>query len=98
MEATTHFNTGFVVLHEGLEDICLLAKWWTQSGSSAELRWRASYESPATFKDAERPETACAWERVPIEFERRAWAETVLNPGGGGLVAYLRNTMPDGSY
>ena len=98
LDATQHFNTGFVVLHEGLQGNWLLANWWTKGGICAELLWRATSESPATFNDVDRPLMACVWELVPIDFERRAWVDTVLKPGGGGLVAYLRTTMPDGKY
>ncbi|MEQ1649189.1 MAG: hypothetical protein ABL898_11430 [Hyphomicrobiaceae bacterium] len=98
LEATAHFNTGFVVLHEGVEGIWLLTHWWTKGGICAELLWHATADHPATFEEVDQPLMACVWELVPIDFERRAWVDTVLKPGGGGLVAYLRTTMPDGTY
>jgi hypothetical protein len=39
---------------------------------------------------------ACAYELVPIDFERRAWVSTVMS--GKPMEAYLGSWLPDGFY
>lgn len=39
---------------------------------------------------------ACAYELVPIDFERRAWVSTVMS--GKPMSDYLDAWLPDGTY
>lgn len=92
-----HHHTGFVMLHQGIGGNWLLLHWWVQEAICSEALWKSHDESPTEFEAAAGSFMACVWELVVIDFERRAWVDTVLQHKGNRDL-YLGTRLPDGAY
>jgi hypothetical protein len=58
--------------------------------------WAIKAYGISTDEPAKRDLMACAYELVPIDFERRAWVSTVMS--GKPMEAYFGSWLPDGFY
>jgi hypothetical protein len=92
-----HHNTGFVILHQGQQANWLLTHWWIQQDICCHVVSRSPLDGPIRFARVAAPLMACVWEMVVIEFERRAWVSTALQPRPD-FNAYLAARLPDGTY
>jgi hypothetical protein len=92
-----HHNTGFVILHQGKQANWLLTHWWIQQNVCCHIVLRSPLDDPARFVRPAAPITACVWELVIIDFERRAWVATALQ-AKPAFNAYLAARLPDGTY
>jgi len=92
-----HHHTGFAILHQAIGGNWLLLHWWVQEAICCEALWESHDESPTEFDIAPKPLMACVWELVVIDFERRAWVDTVLRHDGNRDL-YLGTRLPDGAY
>ena len=97
LEATSHHQVGFVLLHRDHEDVWLLVNWWTHSSIISELLFHADLDRETEFREVAERSVACIWEMVPMMFERDAWVRCVL-PLEGSIDAYLRQQMTAGRY
>lgn len=92
-----HHDLGFVILHEGLQGLWLLVDWWAHGDICCQLLSHADDSRPLRFAPVRPSLVACAWELVPIGFERTAWVETMLTERPDPE-AYLARRLPDGNY
>jgi hypothetical protein len=93
-----HQHTGFVVLHQGVTENWLLTLWWAYGNVCCHAVSHSRLDAPDQFTRVDSPIMACVWELVVIDFERRAWVDTMLRRDGAGRSAYLERRLPDGSY
>ncbi|GEM_PF-1385977 len=96
MNGTEHYSTGFVILHHGSGAKSLLTQWWTNECVCMQHVAQSAYRGPPNFVEAKSDLMACAYELVPIDFERRAWISTVM--AGKSMKEYLDAWLPDGTY
>lgn len=96
MDDTAHYSVGFVVLHHGSGAKSLLTQWWTNQCVCLQHVAQSAYGGPPRFAEAKSDLMACAYELVPIDFERRAWVSTVMS--GKAMEDYLGAWLPDGTY
>lgn len=92
-----HYQVGFVILHQGVAGNWLLLHWWADNDICCRVLSRAPLELPERFEIHAGAVMACVWELAVIEFERRAWIEKVLCPGGS-IDTYLQMRLPAGKY
>lgn len=92
-----HHRTGFVILHRGIGGYWLLLHWWVQEVICSEALWKSHDDAPTAFEAEPGAFMACVWELVVIDFERRAWVDTMLQPNGN-RARYLAVRLPDGAY
>ncbi len=92
-----HYQTGFVVLHQGLQGNWLLLQWWAHEDICCQILSRSDASAPEAFEVVTRPLMACVWELLVIDFERRAWIETALG-AAPDRQAYLDRRLADGMY
>lgn len=71
------YGAGFVVLHRSYSGAWLLTGWWAYDNILCSGLSHAS-DSATTFKPYKGPIRACVHELSVIEFERRAWIETMM--------------------
>jgi hypothetical protein len=96
LAATPHLGAGFAILHRGEEANWLLSLWWTEGGTATRKLWRAELDDhSATFKPVDPLYMACVWELGIIDYERRAWMDTVMS--GKTVADYLARTFPRGT-
>ncbi|GGA90293.1 hypothetical protein GCM10011491_17740 [Brucella endophytica] len=95
LTATRHLGAGFAILHRGEEGLWLLLHWWLEGGIATQIVWRSDLDGEPEFVPAEPLLMACVWELGIIDFERRAWMETVMS--GKPVADYLTRTMPRGT-
>jgi hypothetical protein len=89
-----HHAAGFAIFHMGADGDYLLTFWWHGENMLAARIHIGSREKIAAMED--RTATGlmpCVWEMEVIGFERDAWVECVLTPGGGGVDAYLSRAL-----
>jgi uncharacterized protein involved in tolerance to divalent cations len=79
IERTPHQGAGFAILHEGEEGRWPMLHWWVAGGIATQKLWRADLAPGALFVDADPLLMACVWELGLIDFERRAWIDTVMS-------------------
>jgi hypothetical protein len=96
MNDTPHYSVGFVILHHGSAAKSLLTQWWTNECVCLQYVAQSEFAGPPKFEPAKQELMACAYELVPIDFERRAWVSTVMS--GKPMEAYLGEWLPDGFY
>jgi len=96
MNDTPHYSVGFVILHHGSAAKSLLTHWWTNECVCLQYVAQSEFAGPPKFESARQELMACAYELVPIDFERRAWVSTVMS--GKPMEAYLAAWLPDGFY
>jgi hypothetical protein len=96
MNHTPHYSVGFVILHHGSATKSLLTQWWTNECVCMQYVAQSEFVGPPEFAHAKQDLMACAYELVPIDFERRAWVSTVMS--GKSIEAYLDAWLPDGFY
>lgn len=87
-------DAGFAILHEGEEGLWLLLHQWVEGGICTHHLWRSDLTGTAQFAPAAPRLMACVWELGIIDFERRAWMETVM--AGLPVTDYLTRTLPRG--
>jgi hypothetical protein len=96
MNDTPHYSVGFVILHHGSGAKSLLTQWWANECVCHQHVAQSEYSGPPKFVSAKHDLMACAYELVPIDFERRAWVSTVMS--GKSMADYLGAWLPDGFY
>lgn len=96
MNNTPHYSAGFVILHHGSGAKSLLTQWWANECVCLQHVAQAKFSGPPKFTPAKQDLMACAYELVPIDFERRAWISTVMS--GQPMEAYLDTWLSDGLY
>jgi hypothetical protein len=96
MNDTPHYSVGFVILHHGSAAKSLLTQWWTNECVCLQYVAQSEFAGPPKFQPAKQELMACAYELVPIDFERRAWVSTVMS--GKPMEAYLGAWLPVGFY
>ena len=96
MNDTPHYSVGFVILHHGSAAKSLLTQWWTNECVCLQYVAQSKFTGPPKFELAKQDLMACAYELVPIDFERRAWVSTVMS--GRPMEAYLGAWLPNGFY
>ena len=82
-----HHGAAFAIAHDARWPIALVY-WWEGENEihSADLRG----SEPDALSPAGPTAMGCVWELGVVEFERRAWIETVIgNPGGPDIDAYM---------
>jgi len=92
-----HHHTGFVIVHQALGENWLMLHWWIQEAICCEALWKSHEATPTEFGTAPKSFMACVWELVVIDFERRAWVDTMLRPDSD-RDAYLATRLADGTY
>lgn len=91
----TVYGVGFLIAHAGKFGDYVLIQWWADE----DILYSMAYEaSPGRYREFSLNPghglTACVWELTIVDFERRAWVETVLKgPGGSDLDDYLALTF-----
>lgn len=96
MNDTPHYSVGFAIPHHGSAAKSLLTQWWTNECVCRQYVAQSNFDGPPQFQGANQYLMACAYELVPIDFERRAWVSTVMS--GKPIEAYLSAWLPDGFY
>lgn len=96
MSLAPHYSVGFAILHHGSAAKSLLTQWWTNECVCRQYVAQSNFDGTPKFEDAGQDLMACAYELVPIDFERRAWVSTVMS--GKSMEAYLGAWLPDGFY
>lgn len=96
MNATPHYSVGFVILHHGSEARWLLTQWWTDECICRQHVAKSELVGLPKFAPAKADLMACAYELVPIDFERRAWVSTVMSERP--MADYLNEWLPNGYY
>ena len=96
MNDTPHYSVVFVILHHGSAAKSLLTQWWTNECVCLQIVAQSEFAGPPKFEPAKQELMACAYELVPIDFERRTWVSTVMS--GKSMEAYLGAWLPDGFY
>ncbi|MBZ5762085.1 hypothetical protein LAV84_23075 [Rhizobium sp. VS19-DR104.2] len=96
MNNTPHYSVGFVILHHGSAAKWLLTQWWTDECICRQHVAYSDLSGSPAFAPAEPDLMACAYELVPIDFERRAWVSTVMS--GKTKDYHLGALLPDGFY
>lgn len=96
MEETSHYSVGFVILHHGSAAKSLLTQWWSNECVCLHYVAQSQFAGPPKFEPAKGDLMACAYELVPIDFERRAWVSTVMSgkPMEAYLDSWLRREFP----
>ena len=92
-DGTTGHGLGFVVLHAGEDALWVLVERWVNGDSLVHVLMRGTVGNHATFEDLSGTGLAfCVWEGGVIEFERRAFIDTMMR-GSPNPDAYLSMTM-----
>jgi hypothetical protein len=92
---STVYGVGFVIAHAGKFGEYALIQWW----GDEDILYNSVYVAPTGGYQlfelmATTGLTACVWELGVLDFERRAWVETVLKAGGdSSLDEYLSCTF-----
>ena len=98
-DATTEARpgVGFLILHQGRGMNYVVLGWWDREN---ELPVRVFVSAPVEghrWRPAEGSESFCVWDLQVLWFERQAYVETVLRPGGCDPVdAYLTRVLASG--
>ncbi|MCQ8781750.1 hypothetical protein [Mangrovibrevibacter kandeliae] len=72
---------GFLILHAGEDATWLLVQRWVDGGILCRWLFRAATPSPSTFEPLSGSELGfCVWEGAIIDWERRAFVETLMTP------------------
>lgn len=95
LEHTPHLGAGFAILHQGEESLWLLLHWWLEGGIATQILWQSELNEEVEFEPAQPLLMACVWELGIIDFERRAWMETVMS--GQSTADYLTRILPRGT-
>ena len=73
----------------------LLLHWWLEGGIATQILWQSELNEEVEFEPAQPLLMACVWELGIIDFERRAWMETVMS--GQPTADYLTRILPRGT-
>ena len=85
----TRSATGFVIVHRGAEALWVLVCWW-ELDIMYERLWHADTGTTDLRPVPPGGPTACVWELLAIDHERRAWIEYVLRrPTAPDFAGYL---------
>ena len=89
----TRCGTGFVIVHRGAEALWVLVCWW-----ELDILYHQVLRAPLGTTDLQAVPaggpTACVWELLAIDRERRTWVAAVLqHPGSPDLDGYLAETF-----
>lgn len=97
LEATPHYHLGFIILHQwDSSEKWLLIHWWTDGCICRQILAGSQGEQTADFTAVDPTLMACAYELIPIDYERRLWSDTALS--GRPFDHYLASSMPEGFY
>ena len=94
--ATTAFRYGlaFAIVHEGQDARWLLVDWWEHESILCHRLLTSTFAEPAIFNPATGRAVACVWELAILEFERRAWVDSILrDPSHADVSAYLTSVL-----
>jgi hypothetical protein len=87
--AESRLGAGFVIAHRGAAALWVLVCWW-ESEILYERMWRADLGTADLRRMPPDGPTACVWELLAIDHERRAWIEHVLRrPAAPDISGYL---------
>jgi hypothetical protein len=90
---TTRSGVGFCIVHRGTEALWVLVCWW-ELDIMYERLWRAELGSTELRAVPPDGPTACVWELLAIDHERRAWIDHVLvRPSAPDFAGYLTSTL-----
>lgn len=89
-DADNRYGVGFVGVHDARGGRYVFVDWWADENELHHHPFLGP--SPAHLRPAAHTESiACVWDLAVIDFERRAWLNTVLKrPAEPDLDAYLR--------
>ena len=90
-----HDSAGYLILHQGHDELWHLQHWWTQANMIAGLTSVLTADN--SFQRCVEPYIASVWEMMIVAHERAAWIETMLGPNPD-LKAYFGKFLPDGLY
>lgn len=89
----TRSGVGFCIVHRGTEAVWVLVCWW-ELDIMYERLWRADLGSTDLRAVPPDGPTACVWELLAIDHERRAWIDHVLaRPADPDFAGYLTSTL-----
>jgi hypothetical protein len=89
----TRHATGFLIVHRGKEALWVLVCWW-EIDIMFERLWRADLGTTDLRRVPPEGPTACVWELLAIDHERRAWVEHVLRrPTAPDIDGYLASEL-----
>lgn len=77
------YGVGFLIIHQGSMANWLLLDWWEHVDILRNLVFSAPHEDPANVQPVtDKGIMSCVYELEVQQFERQAWIDTVLKPGG----------------
>jgi hypothetical protein len=93
--AADHYGVGFIGVHQGKTAHFIFVDWWARENELNHHVFISSIDDPLVFEDATATGVmACVWDLALIGFERDAWVEAILKPGGKpDFNAYLGRRM-----
>lgn len=90
----TRYGVGFVIAHESVTTSYVLFCWWDERNELHQRVFSAPAVDPSQLKPHNSLAIGCVWELSVSDFERRAWIEHVLKPGGSpNLQDYLAQEL-----
>lgn len=94
--ASRRYGVGFIIAHESVTTSYVLVCWWDERNEIHQRVFSAPADQPSQMRAHESFAIGCVWELSVTDFERRAWIEEVLRPGGTPTMeAYLSRQLND---
>jgi hypothetical protein len=88
------YGVGFVIAHESVSTSYVLVCWWDERNEVHQRIFSAPASHPSELAPHDSSAIGCVWELSVTDFERRAWIEHVLEPGGTpDVTTYLRQEL-----
>lgn len=89
---STRYGIGYIGIHEGRGENLVFVDWWGNENEIFHHVFISSPEAPDRLQNVtDGSRIACVWDLAVIEFERRAWIQSVLaRPEAPGFEEYLR--------
>ena len=89
----TRSGIGFIIVHRGDEALWVIVCWW-ELDILYHRMWRADLGTTDLRRVPPEGPTACVWELLVIDHERRAWVEFVLrHPAAPDFAGYLASEL-----
>lgn len=93
--AANRAGLGFVIFHSGATHHYLVLCWWdTQNELFTRVVVRPRERDEWDISG--RHYSCCVWDLDVMWFERNAWIESMLGPGGADTAKYLKSVRPSG--
>jgi len=93
--AADRYGLGFVGIHQGNGADFVFVDWWGNDNEIHHVNYCAGSGDVARLEEV-RGAVICVWDLRVLEFERRAWIETMLaNPAGPDRDAYLAHRLSE---